>query len=177
MRFLVVSDTHGETAGLTDVLGLLGPAMHGLVHCGDGALDAQIVLQQLGLRLPVHAVRGNMDSSPAVPPYRPVWVNQRKLLVAHGHHYLHGDSATLLVAEAKRQGACAFLFGHTHIPFIGLSGNILLLNPGSLSRPRSQWGRSFAVMDVPGDKTGWIDVKFYELGQRRGRPTLHAFRP
>jgi len=177
MRFLVVSDTHGDSSGLLAVLELLGPTVQGLIHCGDGALDVQLVLQQLELRLPVHLVRGNMDTNPAIPPYRPVWVNQRKLLVAHGHHYLHGDSCALMVAEAKRQAACAFLFGHTHIPAIGMSGNILLLNPGSLSRPRSSWGRSFAIMDVPEDKTSWIDVKFYELTTSVGQLRLHAFRP
>lgn len=176
MRFLVVSDTHGETSGLALVLDRLGRSVDGLIHCGDGAADIPFLLEAMNLRLPLHLVRGNTDSSPAFPQLRPVHVAERKLLLAHGHHFLKGDSYALFIAEAVRQQACAFLYGHTHIPSIDVYSNILLLNPGSLSRPRGSWGPSFAVMDVPEEKGCWIDVRFFEL-QTRGRALFKAFRP
>lgn len=177
MRLLVVSDTHGDSLGLSRVLGLLGASMHGLIHCGDGCTDIQAAQLASGRRLPVYAVRGNVDASMQQPLIRGVHIEDRKLLVAHGHHFLHGNSNALLLSEARRQGACAFLFGHTHVPFIKMVNNILLLNPGSLSRPRSVWGPSFAIIDVPQRRGSWIDVKFYELTGTRSQPRLHAFRP
>ncbi|HAP42795.1 MAG: hypothetical protein A2087_11990 [Spirochaetes bacterium GWD1_61_31] len=177
MRFLLVSDTHGDRANLALVLAKLAPAVDGILHCGDGVGDVGQVLHQLGLRAMVYLVRGNVDSSPGVPLTRSVRVAERKLLVAHGHHFLNGDSCNLLLAEAVRQRACCFCFGHTHIPFVHQFDGVLLINPGSLARPRGSWGPSFAVMEVPEKKGAWIEVKFYEVSRRGDGVRFAAFKP
>ena len=51
----------------------------------------------------------------------------------HGH-LVPGPDALSYRAEQERCGAA--LFGHTHIQWIETRGGVLLVNPGSLSRPR-----------------------------------------
>lgn len=157
----MVSDTHGETDGLRLVLGKLGRTVQGLIHLGDGAADA---FGLIGVPLPpLYQVRGNVDADWSLPPVRTIWALDRKLLAAHGHHYIEGTSFRPFVVAAQREKACAFLFGHTHVPFCSEQGGVLLLNPGSLSRPRGRWGPSFAVIDVSPEGEGWIDVRLFEL--------------
>ncbi len=170
MRILAVSDTHGDPRALVAVIGKLGPTVQAIVHLGDGADDLEAV-RRYGLKLPTcYAVAGNMDDGRGQPFLREFWAYDRKILAAHGHHYLGGDSFLPLIAAAKREGASAFFFGHTHIPFWSEMQGVLLLNPGSLSRPRGQYGPSFAVVDVPPEGMGAITVKMYELSGSPHRP-------
>jgi predicted phosphodiesterase len=53
------------------------------------------------------------------------------------------------------------MFGHTHVPFFKNEGGLLLINPGSVGRPRSRIGSTFAVIEcVEGEP---LKVKFYEI--------------
>jgi predicted phosphodiesterase len=54
-----------------------------------------------------------------------------------------------IAAAAGTAGAEAALFGHTHVPFCGIHRGIFLLNPGSIARPRSSAGPSFALLNCP----------------------------
>ncbi len=175
MRFLVVSDTHGETAGLRAVLAKLGRTVQGLIHLGDGSGD---VHNLPGVPLPpMYQVRGNVDGDWSLPPVRTIWALDRKIMAAHGHHYLEGSTLRPFVIAAQREAACAFLFGHTHVPYCGDDGGVLLLNPGSLSRPRGRWGPSFAVIDVPPEGSGWIDVRMFELSGSGSKLRFSAIHP
>jgi putative phosphoesterase len=183
MRFLIVSDTHGDANNLKAVLTLLGRVVDGIIHCGDGASDLAAAMHHGAPMPPDYPVRGNTDSNFSIPPSRIIIAGDRRLLVAHGHQYLHSSSITPLLDEARRNKACACFFGHTHIPYCKTSSRVLLVNPGSLSRPRCSWGPSFAVVEIPlGDSgtpqnRGGIDVKFYELKGTCANPRLHSFRP
>ncbi len=177
MRLLVVSDTHGDARGLVAVLRLLGRSVQGLVHLGDGAADLAQAAASGCPMPPAWAVRGNVDGDWSLPPVRTIWALDRKILAAHGHHYLDGDSYRPFLQAAEREGAAAFFFGHTHVPFWDEAGGILLLNPGSLSRPRGSWGPSFAVVEVPPQGDGWFDVKLYELHGSGSRTRLCAIQP
>ncbi len=68
-------------------------------------------------------------------------------------------------------------FGHTHLPFWEVMQGVLLLNPGSLSRPRGSFGPSFAVLEAPPLGMGAIDVKIYELSGGAARPRFTLIRP
>lgn len=161
MRFIVVSDTHGDAEGLRIVISRLGKVMDGLIHLGDGAND---ISGLRFLKMPqVYSVRGNVDNSWSLPPVRVVHANGRKIMLAHGHHYLETSSLRPFVLAALQEQASAFLFGHTHVPYLGEEDGVLLLNPGSLSRPRGIYGPSFAILTVPEQPDGAINVKMYEL--------------
>lgn len=42
----------------------------------------------------------------------------------------------------------AALFGHTHIPLVEAQGDVLLVNPGSLSRPRGGSAPGCALLTI-----------------------------
>ena len=72
------------------------------------------------------------------------------------------------MAKAEDSGAKVLLFGHTHRAFVQVQRGILVLNPGSISRPRGRDRPTFAVIDVPEDLTVWFTVQFYEVGPEEG---------
>lgn len=86
-----------------------------------------------------------------------------KVFLTHGH--LYGVSYTMakLREEAENCGADVAIFGHTHRPFMEEQNDILLLNPGSVAKPR-QTGlkKTYAVINID-DKTGKMKVKFKSL--------------
>mgnify|MGYP000851003853 CR=1 FL=1 len=177
MRIVAVSDTHGDPRGLVAVLAKLGASAQMIVHLGDGADDLEAARRYGSIMPPCQAVCGNMDEAGAHPLLRQVWAYDRKLLLAHGHRYLTGDSYAPMVAAAKREGAEAFLFGHTHLPFWEEIQGVLLINPGSLSKPRGSYGPSFAVLEIPPSGMGPIEVKMYELSGGLSRPRFRSIRP
>lgn len=177
MRILVVSDTHGDARGLVAVLGKLGRSVQALVHLGDGVGDIAAAAAAGCPMPPSYAVRGNVDGDWSIPPVRAVWALDRKILAAHGHLYLGGNSYRPFLQAAEHEGAAAFFFGHTHVPFWDEAAGILLLNPGSLSRPRGKYGSTFAVVEAPAEGDGWFDVKMYELSGTGARARFRAIQP
>jgi predicted phosphodiesterase len=74
------------------------------------------------------------------------------------------SGAQTIAAAARSAGAEAALFGHTHVPQTCTLDGIFVLNPGSVSRPRSRIGPSFAVLECPA--TGPLTAQFYGLSTK-----------
>lgn len=163
MKILVVSDTHGDLGNLELVLRTLGPRMDLLVHLGDGARDLERLPRALLYPVPRLMVKGNMDSDPRLPPSRVTEAGGHLLYLSHGHAALASGSPLPMVLAAREAGASACLFGHTHIPHKSYQDGLLLLNPGSLSRPRNGWGPTFALLTVPDNGDGRIEGAHYEI--------------
>nr|MDE7299348.1 metallophosphoesterase family protein [Lachnospiraceae bacterium] len=54
------------------------------------------------------------------------------------------------------------MFGHTHCPLIDIRENIMVINPGSISRPRQQSRvPTYVTMEVRED--GEIDYRVHEI--------------
>lgn len=175
MRLLVVSDTHGDIRGLMAVLSLLGRSVQALVHLGDGAGDVRSVARTGVPMPPAYCVRGNVDGDATMPQKRRIEAEQGIIIAAHGHRYPLGQGVGCLVKAARDEGARAFFFGHTHEPYCEERSGVLILNPGSLSRPRGLWGQSFAVVEAaPG--TNCLDAKVFELLGTQARPRFRAIR-
>lgn len=175
MRMLVVSDTHGDYRNLVAILRLLGRSVQALIHLGDGAGDVRSASRSGVPMPPVYGIRGNMDSDPRVPLQTLFDADGRLVLAAHGHRYPLGSGLSCLGDAAREAGARAFFFGHTHVPVHEERGGVIIMNPGSLARPRGQWGPSFAVVEAPIAMT-CLDVKIYELSGTLSRPRFKAIR-
>ena len=53
---------------------------------------------------------------------------------------------------AKENGADIVMFGHSHKPVIEKSGDVTVINPGSISRPRQDGFRpTYMVMNIEDD--------------------------
>jgi putative phosphoesterase len=76
-------------------------------------------------------------------------------MVYYGYHRL--------IAAALASNADTVLFGHTHIPCFAKENSLFLINPGSVSRPRSTKGPTFAVVTCVPEKP--VEVAFWKIGK------------
>ncbi|MDR2701515.1 MAG: metallophosphoesterase family protein [Spirochaetaceae bacterium] len=176
--FLVVSDSHGNTAALTAILawaqntgGVSGGifALDAAIFLGDGVDDLAPASARAGFALPWHTVRGNVDNNSSLPGSMALEIPGssravRKLFLTHGNVYRVGEGCQTLAAAARSNGAEAALYGHTHIPSCTMLDGIFLLNPGSIGRPRSNAGHTFAVLECPA--AGPLNARFFSLTSR-----------
>ena len=132
MKILVLSDSHSSMRFMYRCVDRLKPNM--VVHLGDYYDDGE-TLAQVYPNLTVHQVAGNCDR------YRAP-VGAREMLcyklggvmtyMTHGHLFHVKLGIGALTAEARRYGAQAVLYGHTHIPDCHQeTDGLWVLNPGS----------------------------------------------
>ncbi len=136
MRFAVLSDTHGDLSRMfaaADYIRALKP--DALIHLGDFCSDAEAMAKEL--RLELHAVAGNCDAGRTTYPVVDVLEAEgARILLCHGHTYDVGETPQRLIWAAQERECTAALFGHTHRQFLEKEDGVLLMNPGSLCRPR-----------------------------------------
>ena len=76
---------------------------------------------------------------------------------------VHGDkfyTVGQMIDVAREQHCAAVLFGHTHVPVLQADGELLVINPGSLSLPRRGSRSSCALLEVEGKD---INVKMISV--------------
>ncbi|MBO8168758.1 MAG: metallophosphoesterase [Thermoanaerobacteraceae bacterium] len=155
MRLGVVSDSHKDIEALKRALKNMGP-VDMLLHAGDMYSDVKMVKNLLETG-EIYSVVGNCDLD-RQPGEQLITVFGYKLYLTHGH--LHGVKYRLdkLVYHAEEIGADVVVFGHTHVPYRQYWGDILLFNPGSVSRPRGVRQASYGIIEII-DST--IQAKIY----------------
>ena len=141
-RIAVISDSHGSLHNLKSFLPQLGQ-VDALWHLGDCTEDAPRLAEMLNCGYV--SVRGNCDPFSDMPLTERIDWHGKRFLLLHGH--TAGGRLSLCYA-AKEQHADAVLFGHSHIASIETADGVLLINPGSLSRPRGGRGPSIAVLTL-----------------------------
>ncbi|MCL2230552.1 MAG: metallophosphoesterase [Treponema sp.] len=169
-KLLVFSDTHGCVPELKAVLkwacDYIPPngSICAVACCGDGLSDIPKAANESGFFSDWKIVCGNNDYDVQAPESIIFDINEHIFFMSHGHRYgLYGGYHTFLSA-AKNMNADAALFGHSHIPFYKVIDGISLVNPGSLGRPRSKAGSTFAVIECKEDEP--IKVEFFEIGNK-----------
>jgi putative phosphoesterase len=149
MKIGVLSDTHipRKASKLPEtVLRALEGVDH-IIHAGDIA-DLSVI-RALENIAPVTAVAGNVD-----PPELHELYGQKKLITLGGFNIgvVHGDGyrgRTIDRAAASfTEHTDCIVFGHSHIPFCGMYGGVLMFNPGSPTDKRRTTYYSFGVIDV-----------------------------
>ena len=129
MSLMVISDTHGMTTNIMNILSGSNEITH-VVHLGDKVRDADDI-QSVFPQIKVIKVAGNNDffSSERVEILFE-W-NGIKVFACHGHKYGVRGSKGILAKRVKETGANFGLFGHTHIKFNEEVDGVRLLNPSS----------------------------------------------
>ena len=140
MRIGVFSDTHGDISAARRFFDRIAP-LDCLFHLGDYAADGDKLAKLFSC--PVYAVRGNCDYRSDAPLERQVDLGGKRFLLLHGHQYYAMSSLLYRVEEVH---ADMVLYGHTHVPDLSADGPRLILNPGSLSRPRGGSVESCALI-------------------------------
>ncbi len=149
-RMIVVSDSHGNASILKDIVHRY-PTADLYLHLGDSEESPQMLY-------PFVSVKGNNDylieEEVKIITFEPL-----KIFMTHGHRmYLSKEN---MVAKARLNHCNAFFYGHTHVPFYEYYEGVHLLNPGSLSYPRSSYGTTYAIVDI--DKNQQVKVKIKSI--------------
>lgn len=150
MRAIVISDSHNDTAACERVIQSIDkPDL--IIHLGDIARDADY-LEMLCYPTRFVSVLGNNDFLRHGDYERVVEFDGHKIFICHGHTLGVCTSTERLEAVARKKQCSAALFGHTHRAVLKkCDDGLLVLNPGSVSRPRG--GKpSFAVLETENNK-------------------------
>lgn len=159
-RLLALSDSHGHIAPLHTVLRWVNDncAIDTAVFLGDGIHDLRRAAPG-DFSCAWEMVRGNNDYDSSAPEAACLDFGGHRFFLCHGHRYALYRNYDTLIAAARNMNADAALFGHIHVPILENTGELLLINPGSISRPRSRIGATFAIInclpEMPPDVHFW----------------------
>lgn len=148
-RIGLISDTHGE---LDERALIAFEGVDIIVHAGD--IESDSTLYELETVAPVTAVLGNCDREIVgfdVERIARTTIAGVRVLAIHDLGKL-GPVPT---------GIDLVVCGHTHEQMERWHGNVLVVNPGSASQPRTEPSRSVAIVEV--DDAGELSVEFIEL--------------
>lgn len=145
MKFLVISDTHGNIEKAEAVYRKAGD-FDGVIHLGDLAADAERLRRRTDAW--VISVKGNMDGDFSERNYKVLTTDFGRILLVHGHRERVKSGLTALLYRAEELECRAVFFGHTHEAFYEEEDGILLLNPGSLTLPYGFSDPSYAVVTI-----------------------------
>jgi len=154
-KLLILSDTHGDVSLLTVVLNWASERLPpndtimAAAFLGDGLSDIGRAAEKSGFYSEWKIVSGNNDYGITVPDTAVFEFAGYKFFMTHGDSYNVYSGYHSVTNAGKKNNANVVLFGHTHVPYYENVNGMLLVNPGSVSRPRSRIGESFAVMEFP----------------------------
>lgn len=160
MNYLVVSDIHGASSGAKAILDAMQYHNLDTVLCLGDILyhgprndlptdyaPKEVISYLNTIKEHIIAVRGNCEAEvdqmvlefPCMADYNVIPMQNRNVFMSHGHIYSPLHLPTL------RKGDI-FLSGHTHIPTCNKKDGIFLLNPGSISLPKENHPRTYAIL-------------------------------
>lgn len=141
MRLVVVSDTHGRTGILFDIVERHINNADLFVSLGDSEKQIEELLMVYpDLRL--ECVAGNCDFASTYPLYKVLNCEGKSVFITHGHMFYVKRGYELLMQRARQERADICLFGHTHIPHTEYTGNIYYMNPGAVC------SNSYGIVDI-----------------------------
>lgn len=164
MNILVVSDSHGDTELLHDIISQNRAWCDLVIHLGDNLLDINEVMRDFPTVAKL-GVLGNCDfaSMYADAKYEGAFTaEKRRIFYTHGHKYNVNFGLEYLASTAKFNKADIALYGHTHVALCEEVSGVLVVNPGSISRPRDGSSGTYAKITVNEDK---VDCKIIEVKQ------------
>lgn len=150
-RYLVVSDIHGRAKPLKMALGRFNrERCDHILIAGDllarySFETSSLLMQHAGS---ISAVQGNGDRADdeegtGIPlPIARSWQwHGRQMLMYHGHQ-------RSLSSRPLLPSGSILIYGHTHVPeaFFDQDSSLYLLNPGSITLPRSSFGPTYGIL-------------------------------
>lgn len=156
MKAIIFSDSHSSIHNMQIALNKFYEQIDVIIHLGDYVDDAEEISRQFpDCRL--FNVSGNCDYNAMLPSTLVVSINGINVLLSHGHHYNVKSGINNIYYTALEQNARLCLFGHTHQIFCEKTDEMLILNPGSISKPRNALYPSFVIVNIGED----LEYKFF----------------
>ncbi|MDR0504161.1 MAG: YfcE family phosphodiesterase [Treponema sp.] len=169
-KILVLSDSHGKVSALKTVFSWARDRIPpkdticGAAFCGDGIADLSPAADAAGFFCDWQYVSGNNDFDYSTPQAVIFEFCEHRFYMCHGHrHSLYGGYHAL-ISSARNSDAGVALFGHSHVPFCETMDGITLVNPGSIGRPRSRIGATFAVIECAEGEP--VKTEFFRIGEK-----------
>ena len=132
MKILVLSDSHSALSFMRRCIRAVKP--DAVIHLGDHYDDGQAMAEE-NPHIIFHQVPGNCDRyrcPPGAVETRCYPVGGVRLFMTHGHRHGVKMGIGALLADARKMGAQAVLYGHTHQKYCNQEPDGLwILNPGS----------------------------------------------
>lgn len=132
MKILVLSDSHSALSFMRLCIKKVKP--DAIVHLGDYFDDAQVIGEE-NPHIRLYQVLGNCDRYRCPPSASEILilpVGGALLYMTHGHRHQVKTHIGALLRDARKSGAAAALYGHTHVPNCYQEPDGLwVLNPGS----------------------------------------------
>lgn len=167
MRYLVVSDNHGDQGILEKLLARYENDVTAVIHCGDSELDYDApIVQQMTI------VGGNMDFDGRFPATATLQFDNDRIFVAHGHRLSVNFGLGQLYQAALQNKANLIFYGHTHQLACTMEDGRLLLNPGSISQPRGEFAALHGTYALVQTSETAVIVDYYNRQLLRV-PELH----
>ncbi len=153
MKIGIISDTHGGLDQAEKAVNSMGQ-IDLLVHAGDTYTDAEYIKNKFNIE--VIAVSGNTDGLSNNPSEKILTLEGKKIFLTHGHRYGVKYGLDKLYYRALELEADIVIYGHSHMPLYIKEGNVIVINPGSPSRPRGGSKPSYALLEINSNQ---IDVE------------------
>ena len=155
MKIGVMSDSHGDRRAIDRAVERAGKVDLWL-HAGDCAPDAAYLALVSAAR--VENVAGNTDwPDGKTPDEIIVEAAGHRIFLTHGHIYGVRSTLEMLVEAAKAGSADIAVYGHTHVAQ-DVSGEVYVLNPGSVARPRDEARPSFMLVELEAGKPPQVEL-------------------
>lgn len=135
MKIVVVSDSHGNKSRLDEVV-LANQDADLFWHLGDYELPEYLMS-------PFMLIKGNCDFFSTAPLSKDLTINGVKFHLEHGNKINFKN----LEEYVLRINCDVLLFGHLHKKINIKIENTLLVNPGSISKPRDDNKNSYIIIN------------------------------
>jgi putative phosphoesterase len=152
MRIVVVSDTHMPRMNKKLPKRLLHElkATDAILHAGDWTQMS--VYDTLASYAPTYGVTGNNDGMDIARRFglrKVLEFEGKRIGIVHGHGAGYRiDTESRALGTFKNTRLDAIIYGHSHIPVLKRTGEMLVFNPGSPTDKRRQPLYSFGILEI-----------------------------
>ena len=124
-RICLLSDSHGSRNNLENLI--MENNFDYVFFMGDGLEDFEYVYTDSK----IEKVCGNCDFFSREDITKFVNVEDKRIMITHGHHFRIKLTMSLLIQSAKQNFCDIVCFGHTHMQGVQEHYGITFINPGS----------------------------------------------
>ena len=143
---VVISDTHGNRRGIESLFPVMEESDM-IIHLGDTSQDGGFIREKFPDK--TYLLNGNCDLYKLGEDELVLEAEKVKIFACHGHKYSVKSTNGKLAARARELGCSVALYGHTHRAVEETCGDILVVNPGTMSRYSH---KSYCYLIINGDK-------------------------